>query len=113
MGHAIGTEPAYYAALAGSSGQAKGVARQTLSVSIDIIGGTSAGGINGIALSKGSGDRRQPGTAEACLDRRGDIRALLRAPTLWLPATGLSPAACQLFRLASATTPLRGSSCPS
>ncbi len=67
--HAIGTEPAYFAALQDLA-TTKGVRKGTnFRVSIDIIGGTSAGGINGIALSKGLAHRRQPGTAEARMDR--------------------------------------------
>jgi patatin-related protein len=101
--HAIGTEPAYYAALQDLA--AKG---RQLSVSIDIIGGTSAGGINGIALSKGlaTGAGQEP--LKDVWINKGDIRALLRAPTMWLPAQAIAAAGAQLFRLFGARTPLKG-----
>jgi len=101
--HAIGTETAYFAALTELAEK-----RKRLSVSIDIIGGTSAGGINGIALSKGLALGASQEPLKNVWIKDGDIRALLRAPAIWLPGQALIAAGSQLFRLFSATTPLRG-----
>jgi patatin-related protein len=101
--HAIGTETAYFAALTELAEK-----RKRLSVSIDIIGGTSAGGINGIALSKGLALGASQEPLKNVWIKEGDIRALLRAPAFWLPGQALIAAGSQLFRLFSATTPLRG-----
>jgi patatin-related protein len=99
-----GTEAAYFDAL-------KDLARKgrRLSVSIDIIGGTSAGGINGIALSKGLalGASQQP-LKKVWIDD-GDIRRLLRAPS-WpgLLLQTFIAATRQAVRFSSPTSPLRG-----
>ena len=51
-----------------------------LSVSIDIVGGTSAGGINGVALAKGIAlNADQEGLKKVWISG-GDLRQLLRAP---------------------------------
>jgi patatin-related protein len=100
----LGTEAAYFDALKDLAGKGR-----PLSVSIDIIGGTSAGGINGIALGKALalGASQQP-LKKVWIDD-GDIRKLLRAPS-W---PGLLPqmiiaATRQVFRFSSPTSPLRG-----
>src|SRR5258705_6203112 len=106
--YAIGTEPAYYAALqelSATKGDRKG---KRFSVSIDIIGGTSAGGINGIALSKGLATGASQDPLKPVWIDKGDIRALLRAPTWGLPVQALISARSQRFKLFSASTPLRG-----
>jgi patatin-related protein len=99
-----GTEAAYFDALVD---QARNGRR--LSVSIDIIGGTSAGGINGIALSKALalGASQQP-LKKVWIDD-GDIRKLLRAPS-WPPILlqAVIAAARQVIRFRSPTSPLRG-----
>ena len=99
-----GTEAAYFDALTDLAREGR-----RLSVSIDIIGGTSAGGINGIALSKGLalGASQQP-LKKVWIDD-GDIRKLLRAPS-WLrlfPQTFIA-ATRQVVRFSSPTSPLRG-----
>ena len=99
-----GTEAAYFDALTDLAREGR-----RLSVSIDIIGGTSAGGINGIALSKGLalGASQQP-LKKVWIDD-GDIRKLLRAPS-WLrlfPQTFVA-ATRQVVRFSSPTSPLRG-----
>ena len=103
--HAIGTEPAYFAALQDLAARNQG---KRFSVSIDIIGGTSAGGINGIALSKGLALGASQEPLKDVWIKQGDIRALLRAPAMWLPLQAFVAAAGQLFQLFGAKTPLRG-----
>jgi patatin-related protein len=63
-------------------GDVKGAPRPavTLRVAVDIISGTSAGGINGICLAKVlAGNHRQDALRDLWLDR-GDIKELLRGP---------------------------------
>jgi patatin-related protein len=99
-----GTEAAYFDALKGLEGKGR-----RLSVSIDIIGGTSAGGINGIALSKGLA----LGASQLPLKRvwidDGDIRKLLRAPS-WPPLLlqAFFAATRQVVKVCTPTSPLRG-----
>lgn len=99
-----GTEAAYFDALTDLEGKGR-----RLSVSIDIIGGTSAGGINGIALSKGLalGASQEP-LKKVWIDD-GDIRKLLRAPS-WpgLLLQSFIVAIRQVVRFSTPTSPLRG-----
>ena len=99
-----GTEAAYFDALVDLDRNGR-----KLSVSIDIIAGTSAGGINGIALSKALalGASQQPLTKVWIDD--GDIRKLLRAPS-WpgLLLQTFIVATRQVVRFSSPTSPLRG-----
>ena len=99
-----GTEAAYFDALQGLADQG-----QPLTVSIDIIAGTSAGGINGIALSKGLalGASQEPLT-EVWI-QKGDLRQLLRAPAFaGLLVQGVIAVARQAISLWSPSSPLRG-----
>jgi patatin-related protein len=60
-------------------------AGRRLVVSVDIIGGTSAGGINGIALSKALACNASLEPLKKVWIEEGDIRNLLRGPAgqLW------------------------------
>ncbi|GLE50743.1 patatin-like protein [Mycobacterium montefiorense] len=98
------TEAVYYDAL-----QQLAAAGRPLRVTIDIIGGTSAGGINGVALAKAL-------ARDASLDpltdvwiNEGDMRKLLRAPSFaGLRAQALMAAVRQLVGAFSPVSPLRG-----
>ena len=85
-------------------------AGQQLTVSIDIIGGTSAGGINGVALGKGLalGASREP--LKSVWIHKGDLRELLRAPAFaaGLFVQGVIAVARQAIGLWSSRSPLRG-----
>src|SRR3954466_8646738 len=70
------TEAVYFEALRSIS-----TAGRKLSVSIDIIGGTSAGGINGIALSKALAYNVDMEPLKNVWLNQGDIRQLLRGPS--------------------------------
>ena len=98
------TEAAYFEAL-------RSLARggRWLSVSIDIIGGTSAGGINGVVLAKAlARDTDQRKLKQLWIDE-GDLKKLLRAwPIGGVRLRGALAAARQLLHLGSPTSPLRG-----
>ena len=99
-----GTEAAYFDALRDLADRG-----HPFSVSIDIIGGTSAGGINGIALSKGLAHGASQEPLKKVWIEDGDIRRLLRAPAFaGLLAQAFFAATHQVVRLSSATSPLRG-----
>ena len=69
------TEAAYFEAL-----RSLAKAGRRLSVSIDIIAGTSAGGINGVVLAKAiARDANQEQLKRLWIDE-GDLKKLLRAP---------------------------------
>jgi patatin-related protein len=68
------TEHVYFEAL-------RSMAGPKLSVSIDIIGGTSAGGINGIALGKALACNVDMEPLKDVWLNKGDIRQLLRGPS--------------------------------
>ncbi|MFT4125164.1 MAG: patatin-like protein [Gordonia sp. (in: high G+C Gram-positive bacteria)] len=53
-----------------------------LSVAIDIIGGTSAGGINGVVLAKAIATNADQGALRDLWINAGDLRRLLRAPAV-------------------------------
>ncbi|HEX7521611.1 MAG TPA: patatin-like protein [Acidimicrobiia bacterium] len=53
-------------------------------VVVDIVSGTSAGGINGICLAKGLAENRSQDQLKALWLDKGDIAKLLRGPS-WLP----------------------------
>lgn len=98
------TEAVYYDAL-----QRLAAAGRPLRVTIDIVGGTSAGGINGVALAKAL-------ACDASLDpltdlwiNEGDMRKLLRGPSFaGLRAQALIAATRQLVGAFSPVSPLRG-----
>lgn len=78
-------------------------------VVVDIVSGTSAGGINGICLAKAiASNRSQDALRDLWIDE-GDIRKLLRGPT-WLPASVRFAAfvARSLTRPLKVKPPLRG-----
>jgi patatin-related protein len=84
-------------------------AGQKLVVSVDIIGGTSAGGINGIALSKALACNASLEPLKKVWIEEGDIRKLLRGPALvGLPLQVLVTVVRQLNNLFGSSSPLRG-----
>jgi patatin-related protein len=99
-----GTEAAYFDALQDLAGQG-----HPLTVSIDIIAGTSAGGINGIALSKGLALGASQEPLKEVWIQKGDLRQLLRAPALaGLLVQGVIAVARQAISFWSPRSPLRG-----
>jgi patatin-related protein len=82
---------------------------QRLVVSIDIIGGTSAGGINGIALSKAIARNASLAPLKKVWIDDGDIRKLLRGTRLLgLTLQVAATVARQSLRLLGNSSPLRG-----
>jgi patatin-related protein len=80
-----------------------------LMVSIDIISGTSAGGINGIALSKAIARNASLEPLKKVWIDEGDIRKLLRGTGAFGPKAQLiMTVARQLTRLMGPSSPLRG-----
>jgi patatin-related protein len=99
-----GTEAVYFDALTDIAATGP-----RLMVSIDIIGGTSAGGINGIALSKAIGRNASLEPLKKVWIDDGDIRKLLRGTRLLgSKAQVLFTVARQLTRLTGPSSPLRG-----
>jgi patatin-related protein len=98
------TEHAYFEALREMAAQG----RRT-SISIDIIAGASAGGINGVALSKAlARDATQDGLRRLWIDE-ADLRKLLRAiPVGGVRLRTLLAGLRQLRSLNDPTSPLRG-----
>jgi len=98
----IDTEYAYFEELARKRRQG-----DPLRVVLDVISGTSAGGINGVVLAKAVAGNLND---DALLDvwrKKGDIRGLLAGPA-WLPLSlKLAWFGARLLRRSSAT-PLRG-----
>jgi patatin-related protein len=78
-------------------------------VVVDIIAGTSAGGINGVSLAKGLAVNRSQDRLRDLWLNEGDIGKLLRGPT-WLPTRvkALMFAARSLARPHKIQPPLRG-----
>jgi patatin-related protein len=98
------TEAAYFDALHDLAD-----AGQQLTVSIDIIAGTSAGGINSIALAKGLALGASQEPLKEVWIQKGDLRQLLRAPAFaGLLVQGVLAAARQAMSLWSSRSPLRG-----
>jgi patatin-related protein len=84
-------------------------AGRRLVVSVDIIGGTSAGGINGIALSKALACNAGLETLKKVWIEEDDIRQLLRGPAwVGLPLQALVTVIRQLNNLFGPSSPLRG-----
>jgi patatin-related protein len=54
-------------------------------VVVDVVAGTSAGGINGVYLSKSIAHNRSQDALRGLWFKRGDIKVLLRGPS-WVPA---------------------------
>lgn len=54
-------------------------------VVVDVVAGTSAGGINGVYLSKSIAHNRSQDSLRELWFKRGDIKVLLRGPS-WVPA---------------------------
>ncbi|WNG93350.1 patatin-like protein [Mycobacterium sp. ITM-2016-00318] len=99
-----GTEKVYFDALTRTAESGP-----RLEVSVDIIGGTSAGGINGIALSKAIARNASLEPLKKVWIEEGDIRKLLRGTRLFgLRAQVLTTVVGQLFRMFGASSPLRG-----
>ena len=98
------TEAAYFEAL-----RSMAKAGRRLSVSIDIIAGTSAGGINGVVLAKAvARDTTQEQLKRLWIDE-GDLKKLLRAPRIGgLRTRAVLAVARQLVMLGKPTSPLRG-----
>ncbi|RDH77275.1 patatin-like protein [Mycolicibacterium moriokaense] len=99
-----GTEAVYYDALTDIASDGP-----RLVVSIDIVGGTSAGGINGIALSKAiARDASLEPLKQVWIDD-GDIRKLLRGTKLFgLAMQVATTVGRQLTHLFGPSSPLRG-----
>lgn len=86
-----------------------GTSGTTLSVSIDIIGGTSAGGINGIALSKALACNVDMSPLKRVWLDDGDIRKLLRGYSkVPLPIQVGFTVVRQLVNLFGNSSPLKG-----
>jgi patatin-related protein len=99
-----GTEAAYFDALRDLDN-----AGHPVSVSIDIVGGTSAGGINGVALAKALALGASQAPLKQVWIEHGDLRDLLRAPKFaGLVAQGIMAAIRQAVRIGTASSPLRG-----
>lgn len=100
------TEAVYWRAL---QGLREGNDRTTLRVSVDIVAGTSAGGINRVVLAKAlAHDLSQDGLRDLWLEE-GDIGRLLRGPR-WLPWRLRASfwARSPVRRLRGTSAPLRG-----
>lgn len=98
------TEVAYFEAL---RSLAKGGRR--FSVSIDIIAGTSAGGINGVVLAKALARNAQQDQLKRLWIEEGDLKKLLRAPAIGGVRIRAVLAFAILLRGATKpTSPLRG-----
>ena len=103
-GATIDTEAAYFEAL---RSLAKGGRR--FSVSIDIIAGTSAGGINGVVLAKALARNAQQEQLKRLWIEEGDLKKLLRAPAIGGVRLRAVIAFAKLLRSATKpTSPLRG-----
>lgn len=103
-GATIDTEAAYFEAL---RSLAKGGRR--FSVSIDIIAGTSAGGINGVVLAKAIARNAQQEQLKRLWIQEGDLKNLLRAPAIGGVRLRAVLAFAKLIgRATRATSPLRG-----
>jgi patatin-related protein len=98
------TEAVYFDAL-----QELAKAGRPLDVSVDIIGGASAGGINGVALSKAIAQDAELESLTKIWIEEGDFRKLLRAPSFaGLHAQVAMDVLVQLTRLFKPRSPLRG-----
>ena len=103
-GATIDTEAAYFEAL---RSLAKGGRR--FSVSIDIIAGTSAGGINGVVLAKALARNAQQEQLKRLWIEEGDLKKLLRAPAIGgVRIRAVIAFAKLLGRATKPTSPLRG-----
>ena len=99
-----GTEAIYFDALTDIA-----EAGPRLVVSIDIIGGTSAGGINGIALSKAIARNASLEPLKKVWIDQGDIRKLLRGTRIFgLAAQVAATLVGKLVTLFGSSSPLRG-----
>lgn len=99
-----GTEKVYFDALTDIA--ATGL---RLEVSVDIIGGTSAGGINGIALSKAIARNAGLEPLKKVWIDEGDIRKLLRGTRAFgLAAQVITTVIRQLANAFGSSSPLRG-----
>jgi patatin-related protein len=79
-----------------------------LSVTVDIVAGTSAGGINGICLAKAAmHDSSQDGLTDLWMSK-GDIRHLMRFGVLGRHLGGAATALVLPFKLYRAWSPLKG-----
>ena len=99
-----GTEKVYFDALTDIAEHGP-----RLQVNIDIIGGTSAGGINGIALGKAIARNASLEPLKKVWIDDGDIRKLLRGTRIFgLVAQVASTVVRQLVRILGSSSPLRG-----
>ncbi len=100
----VDTEATYFEAL-----RSLAKAGRRLSVTVDIISGTSAGGINGVVLAKAlARDATQQQLKRLWIDE-GDLKKLLRAPAIGGVRTRAVLAAVrQVLMLNQPTSPLRG-----
>jgi patatin-related protein len=98
------TEAIYYDALSELA-----AAGRPLRVSIDIIGGTSAGGINGVALSKALARDASLDSLKKLWIDEGDLRKVPNAPSFaGLRVQAVIAAVRQLVNAFSPVSPLRG-----
>ncbi|HET6735458.1 patatin-like protein [Mycobacterium sp.] len=99
-----GSEAVYFEALKDLA-----AAGRRVDVSIDIIGGASAGGINGVALSKALAQDADLEPLTKIWIEEGDFRKLLRAPSFaGLHAQVAMDLVAQLANLFKPRSPLRG-----
>jgi patatin-related protein len=84
-------------------------AGRRLSVSIDVIAGTSAGGINGVVLAKAIAGNAEQERLKRLWISEGDLKKLLRAPRVGgLKIRTFLAAARQVVKAFQPTSPLRG-----
>jgi patatin-related protein len=89
----------------GTAGRASGGVRTR--VVVDIISGTSAGGINGVCLAKAVALNRSQDALRALWFDRGDIKQLGAGPS-WLPLAVRAPWLMLRSVVSAGKTPLRG-----
>jgi patatin-related protein len=95
---------AYFDALADLAAQGRSV-----SVSIDVVAGTSAGGINGVCLAKVLARNGSQEALKSLWIKEGDFKSLLKAPAIGGWRTRAALAALRVLpRLSKDVAPLRG-----
>ncbi|GAA4359195.1 patatin-like protein [Angustibacter luteus] len=100
----VDSEHAYFEALRDLAGEGR-----VLSVNVDIIAGTSAGGINGVCLAKVLARNGSQDALKRLWIDEGDLKKLLKAPPLlgWRTRAALAVGGL-LPRLRKPVSPLRG-----
>jgi patatin-related protein len=100
----VDSEHAYFEALRDLAGEGR-----VLSVNVDVIAGTSAGGINGVCLAKVLARNGSQDALKRLWIDEGDLKKLLKAPALlgWRTRAALAVGGL-LPRLRKPVSPLRG-----